>query len=224
MGNNLCSQTGEISSQFPQLLLKYEIGNCEISLTAGPVENEIVECLVIPTDSQYSNIKESERPTFTQLNGKCVFVSSKKKQKSKILAVVIDQESIVSSDKSDDEKQTIYQAVQEALKLAEQKQIRSIGFPVFISKDHTTSATIMLMAIKLSITEQKIKSLKRIVITLDHIEQVSSFKWVFQQVFKGNQPITQSRTYSSSIMEQMESISVDIIKPKQKSATKEEKL
>lgn len=49
---------------FPQLLLKYEIGNCEIVLTAGPVENEDVECLVIPTDSGYTNIKQSDRPNF----------------------------------------------------------------------------------------------------------------------------------------------------------------
>ncbi|CAD8098251.1 unnamed protein product [Paramecium primaurelia] len=224
MGNNLCYQTGERSSQFPQLLLKYEVGNCEIALTAGPVENEDVECLVIPTDQEYSNIKQSDKPTFAQLNGKCVFVAARKKQKNQILAVVIDKETVLNSDKSDDEKQTIYEAVQEALKIAEQKQMKSIGFPVFTSKDHTTSATIMLMAIKLSVTEQKIKSLKRIVITLDHIEQVSSFKWVFQQVFKGNQQVAHSRTYSSSIMEQMESIQADIIKPKQKSATKEEKV
>lgn len=45
--------------------------------------------------------------------------------------------------------------------------MRSIGFPVFESKDYTTSATIMLMAIKLSLTEHKIQSLKRIAITLD---------------------------------------------------------
>lgn len=36
---------------------------------------------------------------------------------------------------------------------AEEKQMKSVGFPVFESKDHTTSATIMLMAIKLTITE-----------------------------------------------------------------------
>ncbi|CAD8208936.1 unnamed protein product [Paramecium octaurelia] len=223
MGNNLCHQTGERSSQFPQQLLKQDMGNCEIVLTAGHVENEDVECLVIPTDSEYSNIKQSDKPSFTQLNGKCVFVAARKKQKNQILAVVIDKEIVLNSDKSDDEKQTIYGAVQEALKIAEQKQMKSIGFPVFESKDNTTSATIMLMAIKLSVTEQKIKSLKRIVITLDHIEQVSSFKWVFQQVFRGNQQMANSRTYSNSIMDQMESISIDVVKPKQISTTKEVK-
>jgi hypothetical protein len=33
-------------------------------LTAGPVENEDVECLVIPTDPEYSNIKENDKPSF----------------------------------------------------------------------------------------------------------------------------------------------------------------
>lgn len=65
MGNNLfCYQTGERSTCFPQLLLKHQIGNCEVLLTAGPVENEDVECQVIPTDSGYTNIKKENRPTF----------------------------------------------------------------------------------------------------------------------------------------------------------------
>ncbi|CAD8105483.1 unnamed protein product [Paramecium primaurelia] len=222
MGNNLCFQTGERSSQFPQLLLKYEIGNCEIALTAGPVENEDVECLVIPTDSGYTNIKQSDRPSFKQINEKCVFVAGSKKRKSQIFAVVMDKNYSVKNDDGEDEKQTIYATVQEALRLAEQKQMKSVGFPVFESKDHTTSATIMLMAIKLTITEQKIKSLKRIAITLDHIEQVSSFKWVFQQVFKGSEQLRYSRAYSSSINTQIDSISIDDLKSKVKSNTKEE--
>ncbi|CAD8119926.1 unnamed protein product [Paramecium sonneborni] len=222
MGNNLCYQTGERSSQFPQLLLKQDIGDCEIALTAGPVENEDVECLVIPTDSGYTNLKQSDRPNFKQINEKCVFVAGGKKRKSQILAIVMDKNYLLKNDDGEDEKQTIYATVQEALKLAEQKQIRSVGFPVFESKDHTTSATIMLMAIKLSLTEQKIKSIKRIAITLDHIEQVSSFKWVFQQVFRGSEQLKHSRTYSSSINTQIDSISIDNLKAKVKSNTKEE--
>ncbi|CAD8125137.1 unnamed protein product [Paramecium sonneborni] len=224
MGNKLCYQNGESSSQFPQLLLKQEIEDCEIALTAGPVEYENVECLVIPTDSGYANLKQSDRPNFKQINHKCIFVAGSKKQKSKILAVVIDKNYSSKNDDEDDEKQTIYATIQEALKLAEQKQIRSVGFPVFESKDHTTSATIMLMAIKLCLTEQRIKSLKRVVITLDHIEQVSSFKWVFQQVFKGNQKIRYSRTYSSSINTQIDSISIDNLQAKIKCNTQEETL
>ncbi|CAD8201246.1 unnamed protein product [Paramecium pentaurelia] len=220
MGNNLCYQTGERSSLFPQLLLKYEMGNCEIVLTAGPVENEDVECLVIPTDSEYTNIKQNDRPNFKQVNEKCVFVAGNKKRKSQILAIVIDKNFSIKNDDGENEKQTIYATVQEALRLAEQKLMKSVGFPVFQSKDYTTSATIMLMAIKLSLTEQKIKSLKRIAITLDHIEQVSSFKWVFQQVFKGSEQLKHSRTYSSSINTQIDSI--DIIQSKVKSNTKEE--
>ena len=45
--------------------------------------------------------------------------------------------------------------------------MKSIGFPVFSSKDNTTSATIMIMAIKFFIADSKTDTVNSIYLTLN---------------------------------------------------------
>ncbi|CAD8124370.1 unnamed protein product [Paramecium sonneborni] len=210
MGNNFCYTKSGMQSTISQLLCEQKFNGCQVLLTAGNIENESVDCIVLPTDQKFSNVPQNDKPTFIPSNGNCIFVgSTKKNKKNYILAVVQENNEMSFQDQQDEERQLIYETIQNSLKMANARQMRSIAFPVFQSKDHTTSATIMIMAIKLFISEQKSDTVTRICITLNQIEQVSSFKWVFQQVFEQHNQ-GKSQSYSSTInptfMEEYKSI------------------
>ncbi|KAM3143014.1 hypothetical protein pb186bvf_004832 [Paramecium bursaria] len=198
MGNNGCFSQGGQSSNFPQLIQSNTFQGCEVDLTAGNILQEDVEVIVTPTDQEYSTIPKKLKPSFIPEFGQCIFVHGQKNQKNLILAVVVEkqQNSIL-----EEEKQKIFEAIQKSLKLSDDRELKSIAFPVFPHKDYTTCATIMLMAIKTNISEHRIQNIKRIAITLNEIEQVQPFKWVFQQVFKCG-PQSPSKSYSSSIQSQ----------------------
>ncbi|CAK57206.1 unnamed protein product (macronuclear) [Paramecium tetraurelia] len=206
MGNNFCYSKSGMQSTMSQLLCQQRLNGCDVILTAGNIEKEQVDCIVQPTDEQFSNVPQTDKPTFIPTNGNCIFVgSTKKNKKNYILAVVQETNEISIQDQQDEERQLIYETIQNCLKMvsihlnqANARQMRSVAFPVFQQKDHTTSATIMIMAIKLFINEQKSDSVNKIFITLNQIEQVSTFKWVFQQVFEQLDQI-KSKSYSSSI-------------------------
>ncbi|CAD8206106.1 unnamed protein product [Paramecium pentaurelia] len=199
MGNNFCYSKSGMQSTMSQLLCEQKFNGCDVILTAGNIENELVDCIVQPTDQQFSNVPQNDKPSFIPTNGNCIFVgSTKKNKKNYILAVVQENNELCIQDQYDEERQLIYESIQNCLKMANARQIRSIAFPVFQSKDHTTSATIMIMAIKLYIIEQKLNSVTKIFISLNQIEQVASFKWVFQQIFEQYNS-TKSKSYSSTI-------------------------
>ncbi|CAD8206295.1 unnamed protein product [Paramecium octaurelia] len=186
MGNNFCYSKSGMQSTMSQLLCQQRLNGCDVILTAGNIEKELVDCIVQPTDEQFSNVPQTDKPTFIPTNGNCIFVgSTKKNKKNYILAVVQETNEISIQDQQDEERQLIYETIQNCLKMANARQMKSIAFPVFQQKDNTTSATIMIMAIKLFITEQKSDSVNKIFITLNQVfEQLNQIK---------------SKSYSSSI-------------------------
>ncbi|CAD8185915.1 unnamed protein product [Paramecium pentaurelia] len=199
MGNNLCYSKIEQESNLTQIICLYKLNECNIYLTIGKIENESVDCLVQEED-QFKKFPVQYKQ---ETNDKdCTFIkSTNKNSKSYIFVLLKNKLNGNGQNHNDGEKQKLYEIIQDALKIADESLMKSIAFPVFLIKDYTTSATIMLMAIKIFIVEQICQRLTKIYIILNSVEQVSSFRWVFQQVFD----IRKSQnTYESSINQDWE--------------------
>ncbi|CAK69244.1 unnamed protein product (macronuclear) [Paramecium tetraurelia] len=199
MGNNFCYSKIDQESTISQLICLQKLNECNVYLTIGKIENEAVDCMVQENDQ----FQKFPVPCKFQTNDNTYnFIKSTEKNSKNYIQVLLkNYVNGAGQNHNEGEKQKLYEIIQDVLKIADERQMRSIAFPVFLIKDYTTSATIMLMAIKIFIVEQICQRLTKIYIILNSIEQVSSFKWVFSQVFDIRKS---QRLYDSSINEDWE--------------------